>query len=212
MKLIRSYSLKTVFVCILCFLLGLLGCSLLTTHVASAVDQMRREMQSISKENEELKQSLQHADAKKSDDFKGIKSQWEELKTKYHQLELANVKLKEEHSILKTEKEEESKSLVKLLNSEDKNKRSDTVPSCPTCAAAPAAAVCPVAGRTGKSEEYYDLPEYGDKVYIESSKRRKEFEEKLSNGRKSLSVHIISHTHWDREWYRTQEEFNRYAL
>lgn len=47
------------------------------------------------------------------------------------------------------------------------------------------------------------LSDYGHKVYDTVTEGR------VSNNKTGVEIHIVSHTHWDREWYRPLEEFGR---
>lgn len=87
-----------------------------------------------------------------------------------------------------------------------------TCPACPTlppvaaplptseASAAPATPAPTVAAQQHAIQTPLQL--YGHKVFNNVSAR-------LATGRTGYSVHIISHSHWDREWYRPLEAFAR---
>jgi uncharacterized protein YoxC len=208
MRAIRNYSLKTLFVGLCSFLLGLFLCSLLTTsHVAGTVDTLKADLQSVLSQNEQLLHKVKEMKQRHKHKLEGVQNTWQGVQDKCDERQVQHAQVQKEHASLLRKKDHDLTRLMKLVDAAKQDARTST--PCATCAPPKECPKLMTEKKQQKEEIVHDLKDYGDQVYKESQKRRQDYEKKLDNGRKSVAVHIVSHTHWDREWYRSLEEFNR---
>jgi hypothetical protein len=100
---------------------------------------------------------------------------------------------------------EEIARLKKMLEKERKEKEEQKKEPIPlSCPVAPVEAKKPVPKEENVHREKEETVHRETlKVYEDSSALRK------VSAADSISLHIVTHSHWDREWYRSFEEFNR---